>query len=293
MIFLTWKLFHKELTLNPPTHFTFILNLSFISCNFYQSVIIFSVKALLFRFVRPIFNFTARHLSVQVLDAATSGLGLSYLFESIKWVTTSVISRAFSSHRVPASINLLLQKQCPEYQKSFREGLLSKWWQTVLKQGIKGKARQGALSVSVTGVSPQVLLLQVSYTCNKVHAHSAYFYIRIHKPSKSGKGKHFPKSADSPQHSVWAAQFTSMTLVFAMQEAVAFMEMLSLAFRWMHIHPQFQTCWHRFMAISFICCAPSPTLQSLQCVNRTKLWDVLKREGEVLNMNIYNIKSLH
>jgi len=131
-------------------------------------LIIFSVKALLFWFVRPIFNLTVRslQLSIQGLDAATSVPGLSYLFESIKQVTTSIILlRAFSSHGVPAGINLLLQKWSPESQKSFREGLLSKWWQTIFKQAIKGQARQGTLAISVIVVAPQALLRCVSYTC--------------------------------------------------------------------------------------------------------------------------------
>lgn len=154
--------------------------------------------------MRPIFNLAVRslHLSAQGLDAATSAPGLSYLFESIKQVTTSVMSRVFSSHRMPASINLLLQKWSSESQKSFGKGLLSKQWQMIFKQGIKGKARQGALSISVIVVAPQVLLLCVSYTCNKVYTHSAYFYIKIHRTGKSERGKHVPESADSPQHSV-------------------------------------------------------------------------------------------
>lgn len=75
------KLFHKELVPNPPTHFTFILNLSFTSCNFLQGLIIFLVKTLLFWFVRPIFNLAVRplYLTVQGLNAA-SAPGFAFLF---------------------------------------------------------------------------------------------------------------------------------------------------------------------------------------------------------------------
>lgn len=118
--------------------------------------------------------------------------------------------------------------------------LLSKQWQMIFKQGIKGKARQGALSISVIVVAPQVLLLCVSYTCNKVYTHWAYFYIKIHRTSKSGRGKHVPESADSPQHSVRGSEQPSSPrwhIEFAMQKALVFMEMFSWAFHWMHRPP--------------------------------------------------------
>lgn len=173
----------------PPTHFTFILNLSFILCSFLQGLIIFSVKALLFWFVRPIFSLAGRsvHLSVQGSDAATRAPGLSYLFGSIKQVTISVIPRVFSSHRLPTSSNLLLQKWSLGSQKSFGEGLLFSNDKFYLNRVSRAKAAKEP-HLSLLLVVPQVLIPCVSYTCNKACTHSAYFYIKIHKTGKNGRG---------------------------------------------------------------------------------------------------------
>lgn len=68
-------------------------------------------------------------------------LGFAFnLFESIKQVTASAISRVFSSNGVSVNINLLQQKWS-ESQKSFRESLFPKQWQTTFKPKRKSKSK--------------------------------------------------------------------------------------------------------------------------------------------------------
>lgn len=100
--------------------------------------------------------------------------------------------------------------------------------QTLFSRGIEGNSRRGALSASVTAVALQDPLPRVSYTCNKLYTHAAYFFTsKYTKQAEVGGGKHFPEPADSRR-----PEDLSTSMTPASQKAAAFMEVLSSALHW-------------------------------------------------------------